>query len=90
MKVFAEHRNEKTTEGGFGMIHAHRGSGRDIPQHERRRLMPVEFDEADLIILKAIFGDEDTAAAALEIIREAPPEIRILAFQLIDIIEEVV
>ena len=39
--------------------------------------------------MRDIFGDEDTAAAAAAIIREAPPEIQILAVQLINVIKEV-
>lgn len=60
-----------------------------IPPHERRAMMWIEFDENDWKHMNEIFGDEDTAAAAAEIIREAPPEIQILAVQLINIIEEV-
>lgn len=52
--------------------------------------MHIEFDEIDWALLKEVFGDEDTALAATEIIREAPPEIQILAIQLMNIIEEVV
>ena len=38
--------------------------------------------------LTDVFGDEDTAAAAMEVILEAPPEIQVLAVQLISIIRE--
>ena len=89
MKVFADNKKEKTMEGGIPMIHEHRGSGRHIPPHERKVLMHIEFDEADWSLLKEVFGDEDTAMAAAEIIKEAPPEIQILAIQLMNIIEEV-
>ena len=61
---------------------------RPIPPHERRSLMQVEFNEKDWCILKKVFVDEDTCIAAAEIIREAPPEIQILAIQLMNIIEE--
>lgn len=71
------------------MMHEHRAPGRHIPPHERKALMHVEFDEADWTLLKEVFGDEDTALAAAEIIKEAPPEIQILAIQLMNIIEEV-
>lgn len=64
-------------------------SMRPIPPHERKSLMNVEFDQSDWTVLKEVFGDEDTALAAAEIIKAAPPEIQILAAQLIDIIEEV-
>ncbi len=89
MKVYANDRNERTLEGGIHMMHEHRAPGRHIPPHERKALMHVEFDEADWTLLKEVFGDEDTALAAAEIIKEAPPEIQILAIQLMNIIEEV-
>lgn len=72
------------------MIHEHRDLGRHIPPHERKALMHIAFDEADWVLLKEVFCDEDTALAAAEIIREAPPEIQILAIQLMNIIEEVI
>lgn len=71
------------------MLNEHRGPERHIPPHERKALMHIEFDEGDWKLLKDVFGDEDTAVAAAEIIREAPPEIQILAIQLMNIIEEV-
>ncbi len=71
------------------MMNEHRGPERHMPPHERKALMHVELDEGDWTLLKEVFGDEDTAAAAAEIIREAPPEIQILAIQLMNIIEEV-
>lgn len=89
MKVYANDRNERTVEGGIHMMHEHRVPGRHNPPHERKALMHVEFDEADWTLLKEVFGDEDTALAAAEIIKEAPPEIQILAIQLMNIIEEV-
>lgn len=89
MKVYANNRNERVLEGGIHMMHEHRVSGRHIPPHERKALMHVEFNEADWTLLREVFGDEDTALAAAEIIREAPPEIQILAVQLMNIIEEV-
>lgn len=89
MKIFADKKNERTLEGGIHMIHEHRDHGRHIPPHERKALMHIEFDDTDWALLKEVFGDEDTSLAAAEIIREAPPEIQILAIQLINIIEEV-
>lgn len=66
------------------------GSGRHIPPHERRALMRVEFDDGDWELLCAVFGEEDTARAAAEIIRQAPPEIQILAVQMMDLMKEAV
>lgn len=90
MKMFAEDRNTNGTRGGLHMLNERSGSERHMPPHERKALMHIEFDEGDWSLLKEVFGDEDTAVAAAEIIREAPPEIQILAIQLMNIIEEVV
>lgn len=89
MNVFADEKPEKVIKGGIPMMHEHRNPGGHMPPHERKALIHIEFDEADRALLKKIFGDEDTASAAAEIIREAPPEIRILAIQLMNLIEEV-
>lgn len=100
MKIYSNNHYEKNSEGGIDMIHEykrgdrpvqpheHKGLRRPIPPHERKALMSVELDEKDLALLKMVFGDEDTAEAAAEIIQEAPPEIQILAIQLINLIEE--
>ena len=73
------------------MRHEHhfKAAGHHIPPHERKDLVKIEFENGDLTLLTEVFGDEDTAAAAVEIIKNAPPEIRILAAQLMKIIEEV-
>ena len=73
----------------MNMYHEHKGPGRPLPPHVRKELMHIEYEEDDWKALKTVFGDEDTAYAAAEIIREAPPEIQILAMQLINIIKEV-
>ena len=70
------------------MIREHRDQQRPMPPHERKALLRIEFDEGDLKLLQEVFGDEDTAGAAMEIIKEAPPEIQILAVQLMNLIEE--
>lgn len=89
MELFADSKEEKSIEGGHHMIHEHRSLGSHIPPHIRKTLIHIEFNEADWSILKDVFGDDDTAMAAAEIIRDAPPEIQILAIQLMNIIEEV-
>ncbi len=71
------------------MIHEKREVRRHMPPHERKKLLEIEFSEKDFIVLRDVFGDEDTAEAAAEIIRDAPPEIQILAIQIMNIIEEV-
>lgn len=82
MKVFTENRMDKRPEGRPPMPHEHHGFGRPIPPHERRAMVHVEFGEDDLTLLDTIFGDPDTAQAAAYIIQDAPPEIQILAIQL--------
>ena len=89
MKMFTEDRKASEPRGGFHMLNERRGPASHMPPHERKALMHIEFDEGDWELLKEVFGDEDTAVAAAEIIREAPPEIQILAIQLMNIIEEV-
>ena len=51
-------------------------------------MLQIEFDNKYWPLLKEVFGDDDTAAAAVEIIRGAPPEMQILAVQLIQLIKE--
>ena len=87
MKILANGSREK--EGGHHMMHEHREPAHHIPPHERKAMVRVEYDEQDWSLMRDIFGDEDTAAAAAAIIREAPPEIQILAVQLINVIKEV-
>ena len=64
-------------------------SGHHIPPHLRKPIVQIEYDEQDWQILMAVFHDEDTVLANVEIIQNAPPEIQILAAQLINIIKEV-
>ena len=52
-----------------------------LPPHRRRRVY-LEPDEEDFEIFVRIFGDEDSAAAALRIIQDAPPEISVIAMQI--------
>ncbi len=81
--------NMNEPKGGVHMMHEHRLPARHyVPPHERKSMLHIEFDENDWTLLKKVFGDEDTAVAAVNIIRNAPPEIQILAVQLINIIKE--
>lgn len=59
------------------------------PPHKQRQMIHIEFEDKDLAVFREIFGDEDTAAAAAEILYGAPPEIQILALQILHMIEEV-
>lgn len=56
--------------------------------HERRDMLRVSLDEKDHDALLAVFGDEDSAAAAECIIYEAPPEVQILAVQALSMAEQ--
>lgn len=89
MKLLANSQRTNETKGGLYMMHEHKLHARPIPPHERKAMVFIELDENDWMLLKEAFGDEDTASAAVEIIRDAPPEIQILAVQLINIIKEV-
>ncbi len=90
MNILLNTNNMNEPKGGVHMIHEHRLPTRhNIPPHERKAMLHIEFDENDWTLLKEVFGDEDTAAAAVDIIKDAPPEIQILAVQLINIIKEV-
>ena len=51
--------------------------------HERRAMLRVSLDEKDRQVLLAVFGDEDSAASAESIIYDAPPEVQILAIQVL-------
>lgn len=89
MKVFGVNVISDKEGKDFCMIKEHRPSCKHMPPHERKALLHIEFDEEDWNLLQEIFGDEDTAIAVAEIIKESPPEIQILAVQLINLIEEV-
>ena len=81
--------NANLIKGGLYMMHERRITMRHIPPHERKAMVNIEIDEKDWLLLKEVFDDEDTATAAIEVITDSPPEIQILAIQLISIIKEV-
>lgn len=90
MNILLNTNNINEPIGGVRMMHEHKlPLKHNIPPHERKAMLHIEFEENDWVLLKEVFGDEDTAAAAVDIIRDAPPEIQILAVQLINIIKEV-
>ncbi len=59
-----------------------------IPPHDRKALMHIEFDDHDWSTLQEVFGDTDSAIAAASIILDSPPEIQILAAQIITMIQK--
>nr|WP_147346470.1 hypothetical protein [Ruminococcus bromii] len=82
--------NHNINEGGAGhMMKAHKPLGKHIPPHERKALIHIDFSDDDMTLFKRIYCDEDEAAAAIQVLLDAPPEIQILAAQLISFIEEV-
>ena len=58
---------------------------RPVPPHLRTRFYP-EFDEKDREIFMRVFGDEDSADATVQVIRNAPPEIAVLTLQIMEMI----
>ena len=71
------------------MRHEHGPHRHHILPHERKSMMKIEFNDEDRRRMLEIFGDEDTAFAAEAIIIDAPPEIQIVAVQLMNIIKGV-
>lgn len=61
---------------------------RPAPPHMRRQILHIEFEDKDVAVFQEVFGDEDTAAAAMDILCGAPPEIQILALQILHMIEK--
>ena len=88
MKELTNINSTRELEARIHMKHDHLGPVKHTPPHERRVTVHVEYNELDWELFRKIFGDEDTATAAATIIRQAPPEIQILAIQLINIIKE--
>ena len=62
--------------------------GHPVPPHERKGMITLQFDDKDWEVFTEVFGDEDTASAAADIIHGAPPEIQILAAQILKMIEK--
>ena len=90
MNILSNTNNMSEPNGGIHMMHEHKLPLRhNIPPHVRNAMLHIEFDENDWTLLEEVFGDDDTAAAAADIIRDSPPEIQILAIQIIKLIKEV-
>ena len=56
------------------------------PPHERNDMVHIEFDDNDFDTLSAILNDPDSVNASENIVIKSPPEVRILAFQTMQII----
>ena len=56
------------------------------PPHARGMGPLFELEESDLKILKSVYQNEDTVAAAMETLYESPREIQLRIFQTLDII----
>lgn len=59
-----------------------------LPPHLRQQMLRLQFEDRDFAVFQEVFGDEDTAVAAMDILCEAPPEIQILALQILHLIEK--
>lgn len=66
----------------------HRTPHPHLLPHERNDLIQVAFDDTDFAVLSAILESEDNALACEETVLKAPPEIRVLAFQAMQIIHQ--
>ena len=59
-----------------------------LPHERRKEMVTIQFDDKDWAVFKEVFGGEDTATAAMDIICGAPPEIQNLAVQVHKMISE--
>lgn len=59
-----------------------------LPPHARRAHIQINYEDDDWPYFCWIFGDEDTAKAAIMIAYAAPPEVQIIIYQLFLIIKE--
>lgn len=84
MRLFAADKRDTMMEGGCHVMHEHRAPGRHLLPHEKKALMHIDFNDEDMNLLCEIYGNEDEAYAAAEVIKQAPPEIQILAIQIMD------
>lgn len=90
MKMMTNLAQKNGFEGGtIHIMRENKPIGRPMPPHERKALMRIVFDENDWKLFQLVYEDDDEAAAAMQVIMNAPPEIQILMAQLIDLYEEV-
>lgn len=90
MTIFASasHPHHEHPKEMKSMIDPRLQHARPILPHERKALMRIEFDDNDWTTLLEVFGDSDSATAAASIIMDSPPEIQILAAQIINMIQK--
>lgn len=81
-------KEEKSMMNEHKMGPAIHGRRHPVPPHERKGMISLQFDEKDWQVFMNVFGNEDDAKAAMGIIHGAPPEIQILAAQLLTLIEK--
>lgn len=70
------------------LSHSHPVAPHHLPPHERRKAVQFVYEESDWQIFTDVFGDLDTAKAAVTIIEAAPPEIQILFYQMVQLVKE--
>ena len=87
--MFTMVKKDNHEKGGFHMNeHMPHRLEPPVPHHEHKGMITLQLDDSDWQVFKDVFGDEDTAAAAVEIVHGAPPEIQILVAQVLDMIEK--
>ena len=59
-----------------------------VPPHMRQKTLHIVFEDKDVAVFQEAFGDMDTAEAAMDILCGAPPEIQILAPQILRLVEK--
>ena len=74
-----------------GVVPIPRGPRGDVPPHVRKEFVRVEYEDEDEGIFMKVFKDEDSAKSNMAILmaEHVPPEIKIMAAQLLEIIKEV-
>jgi hypothetical protein len=69
----------------------HRGPHGDVPPHIRKEFVSIEYEEDDEDAFIKVFKDVDSARSNMAILmaEHVPPEVKIVAAQLLDIVKEV-
>lgn len=88
MIAVAGKRNHEGKERMHMHEHVVRGPKEPIPPHARKDMISLQFDEQDWTVLNEVLGNEDTVSAAIDIIHDAPPEIKIVIAMLLHMLEK--